>query len=138
MKKLISILTTIIIVLSISTVSASATTKTVQDTGGGNISAGSTGHIGSTSGSSTANVSYGSSWELYAYYDSGNSIIRFGFDTFANNEDYVYGYQKNNIHQASVQNSAYAIQTSSQKAANQWTSKVDITHGACPIWKLYY
>lgn len=138
MKKLISILTAMIVALSILTISASAATRTVQDTGSGNISAGSTGHIGSVSGPSTANVSYGGSWELYAYYDSGNAVIRFGFNTLLVNEDYAYGLHKLYSHQATVKNNVYPQQSTPYASANSWTQKVDIKHGACPVWKLLF
>lgn len=137
MKKAISLILVFTFVFALFSISANAATRTVQDLGGGSISA-TNGSIGSSTGSSTANVSYGTSWELYAYYDSGKSIIRFGFDTGGTNEDYVYGFQKNAAHQATVSNSSHSTVSSSQASANTWTSKVDVVHAARPVWKLLY
>ena len=139
MKRIFPVSIAIILIISLFMITANATAKYVKDSGGGDIQASAGGHITiSTTGPDSANVSYGTSWELYVYYDTTNTIIRFGFNTFATNEDFVYAYQKQFPHQATVKNNTHPVQTSAQKPANKWTSKVDVPHGSCPIWKILY
>lgn len=137
MKKILSAILIFVLFVSTFSICANATAREVKDTGGGAILA-TNGNIGSKDGKNEANVSYAKRWELYAYYDSGESIIRFGFDTWATNEDYVYGWNKSYAHQATVENSVERVESSAQAAKGKWTSKVYIKHAARPIWKLLY
>lgn len=137
MKKFIALLLALVVIVSAFSISASAAYYVVQDTGAGNISA-TNGNLETEDGGSTKPVSYVSNWELYAYYDDGNAVIRFGFDNWVQNEDYVYTYHGSVSHHGSVKNNDVSEVKTPQTAKGKWSSKADIEHAAKPVWKLYY
>jgi hypothetical protein len=124
--------------------SVSANAATYAVSGSANeVTADNSGKIGTSSGAYTPNtasasVSYAASWELYAYYSDGNGVLRFGFNTFAVNEDFAYSFHKLYPHQVAVVNSTHTEDAASQVAANLWTGKADVGHGSNPKWKLLF
>ncbi len=137
-KRFLALVLCLSVLFTMFAFNASAATRTVSDNGSGTLSLSKGGYFSGDTSKTSADVSYGKKWELYAYFDSGNSILRFGFDTYATNEDYAYGFHKNYSHQATVANSTYSKQTSNQAAKNLWTSKVDVHHANKPVWSLLF
>lgn len=138
MKKIMALVLCLTTFFTLLSVSASAATRNVADNGKGVLSLTKNGSFSKSETKETSDVSYGNDWELYAYFDSNASVIRFGFNNWATDEDYVYGYQKNYSHQAIVKNSTHSAETSKQAVKGKWTSKVDVTHGKSPVWSLKY
>lgn len=109
----------------------------VKDVGGGDIRT-NDGNLELTNGGNQKDVSYVSDWELYAYFNNANAIMRFGFDDFWTNEDYLYTYNSKASHHGGVKNDLYSEEKTAQTDAGKWSSKVDIVHAAHPVWHLYY
>lgn len=146
MKKAISIFLVLTIVALSCSITASAGTKTVASSNQNEVCAYS-GYIGDNRNKpysprvSTSSVTYNNSRELYAFFKDVveyDVIIRFGFNTFATDEDYCYTYHSTKSHTASLLYNNSVGETSSQKPGGQWTSKIDMAHANPVAWIIRY
>lgn len=126
MKKITAFVLAMIIIVSAFSLSASATTYSVSDTGGGSLSIG-------------VLADYSEAWEINSYYDSQRGILKFGFSTAGiGNKDYCSAFHTSKAHKASVSNSEKTTVTSDSASAGSYTSTVKVTHAARPVWSAIY
>lgn len=126
MKKITAFVLAMIIIVSAFSLSASATTYSVSDTGGGSLSIG-------------VLADYSDDWEINSYYDSQRGILKFGFSTAGiGNKDYCSAFHTSKAHKASVSNSEETTVTSDSASAGSYTSTVKVTHAARPVWSAIY
>lgn len=126
MKKITAFVLAMIIIVSAFSLSASATTYSVSDTGGGSLSIG-------------VLADYSDDWEINSYYDSQRGILKFGFSTAGiGNKDYCSAFHTSKAHKASISNSEETTVTSDSASAGSYTSTVKVTHAARPVWSAIY
>lgn len=78
-----------------------------------------------------------SAWEKTKSYDNGKEKMRYGYDTWCQNEDYCRSYVKSSAHSAKVIAGSHS-ETASGKAGN-WSAKADVKHQSGTItWKIMW
>lgn len=67
-------------------------------------------------------------WEVTASWNNGKEKLRYGYDTWAQNEDYCYSYVKYTSHSAKV--TVGSLSETASGSAGSWSGKADVAHQA--------
>ena len=114
-KVLASVMSMVLCFSAIGSMSASATTKSVSETGNVFVNA----------------------WEKTKSYESGDVKLTYGYDTWCQNEDYCKSYVKSTSHSAKVQAGSLSETKSGKKG--KWSGKADVKHASGTVtWKVMW
>lgn len=74
---------------------------------------------------------FSKAWELSVTSDDNKAILKYGFNTFAINEDYAHAYHSTKSHYAYLKNGKGSF-SGKNKGSGSW-SKIEITHKGSSI-----